>query len=192
MFEGGDATGKSTQARLLAERRGARFTFEPGDCSIGPAVRSILLDPANDHLSFRAEALLYAADRAQHVEEVIRPTLESGVDVVADRYVSSSVVYQGIGRGFGAAAIAEISRFATGGLLPDITVLLDVDPSLSDRRLGGDRDRLEQAGDEFHRMVRQGYLDLAEGDDSWLVIDSSGSIAEVAVRIDAGVTEILP
>lgn len=185
VFEGGDATGKSTQARLLAERLGGRFTFEPGDCSIGPSVRQILLDPANSQLSDRAEALLYAADRAQHVDEVVRPAIEAGTDVVCDRYSSSSIVYQGIGRGLGVDQIAALCRFATDDLQPDLVILLDADLSVSGERLGDDLDRLEAAGDEFHQRVRAGFLELSQQNpDSWVVLDGTGTIDDVSARID--------
>lgn len=190
VFEGGDATGKSTQARLLAERLGGRFTFEPGDCSIGASVRQILLDPDNHGLDHRAEALLYAADRAQHVSEVVRPTLESGVDVVCDRYIGSSVVYQGVGRGLGREQIAELSVFATDDLQPHVVILLDADLSVSGERLGADLDRLEAAGDEFHQAVRSGFLALAkEHPDTWIVLDGTGTIEEVSARIDGALDE---
>ncbi len=192
VFEGGDATGKSTQARLVAERRGAHFTFEPGDCSIGPAVREILLNPANESLSFRAEALLYAADRAQHVAEVIAPKLAEGTDVVCDRFIASSVIYQGVGRGLGADTVSDISLFATDALRPDLTVLLDVEPEVSAARLGDNLDRLERAGSDFHASVRQGFLDLAHANpDSWVVIDGAGSVDEVSAKIDAALAERL-
>lgn len=192
VFEGGDATGKSTQARLAAERRGAHFTFEPGDCSIGPAVREILLNPANESLSFRAEALLYAADRAQHVAEVIAPKLEAGTDVVCDRFIASSIIYQGLGRGLGAETVADISLFATNALRSDLTVLLDVEPEVSNARLGEELDRLERAGSEFHATVRQGFLDLANSHrENWVVVDGSGTIDEVAARIDSALAERL-
>ncbi len=185
VFEGGDATGKSTQARLLAERLGGRFTFEPGDCSIGGAVRQILLDPENTQLDNRAEALLYAADRAQHVAEVIRPALESGADVVCDRYIGSSVVYQGMGRELGTEEVAAISGFATDELRPDLVIVLDADLSVSSERLGDDLDRLEAAGSEFHQKVRAGFLELARTHpQNWIVLDGTGTIEEVSDRID--------
>ena len=125
VFEGGEASGKSTQARLLAERWGADLTFEPGDTEVGARLRAILLDPANEDLDPRAEALLMAADRAHHVATRIRPALLRGRDVVCDRYVGSSIAYQGHGRGLPVDEIAALSAFAVDGLVPDLVVLLE-------------------------------------------------------------------
>ena len=186
VFEGGEASGKSTQARLLAERWGADLTFEPGDTPLGVELRRLLLDPSPDAPEPRAEALLMAADRAQHVATRIRPALAAGRDVVCDRYVGSSVAYQGYGRGLGAAAIAAISAFATDGLVPDVVVLLDVDPADAAARLAalGRPDRMEAAGDGFHRLVADGYrLQAAADPEGWVVVDGHGTIDEVADRV---------
>jgi len=188
VFEGGEGSGKSTQARLLAERTGARFAFEPGDTPVGERLRDILLNPATGDLDPRAEALLMAADRAHHVATVIRPTLASGRDVVCDRYVGSSVAYQGYGRALGAAEVAALSTFATDGLLPDAVVLLEVPEAVAAERLAaaGKPDRLEAAGIEFHRRVAAGYRAQAAADPGrWLVVDGTGSIEEVAERVRA-------
>ena len=126
VFEGGEGSGKSTQARLLAERWGALLTFEPGATELGARLRKILLDPATTDLDPRAEALLMAADRAHHVATTIRPALLRGRDVVCDRYVGSSLAYQGYARGLGVEEVAELSAFATEGLVPDLVVLLEV------------------------------------------------------------------
>lgn len=187
-FEGGEGTGKSTQARLLAERlgAGALLTFQPGATAIGAALRRVVLDPATVGLDARAEALLYAADRAQHVAEVIRPALAEGRTVITDRYTHSSVAYQGIGRGLGADEVAAVSAFATDGLLPDLVVLLVVPASVRDERLAarGGRDRLESAGDDFHARVEAGFLDLAAADpDRWVVIDGDAPADEVAASV---------
>jgi dTMP kinase len=187
-FEGGEGTGKSTQARLLAERLGpqAVFTFQPGATAIGAALRRVVLDPATVGLDARAEALLYAADRAQHVAEVIRPALAEGRTVITDRYTHSSVAYQGIGRGLGADDVAAVSAFATHGLLPDLVVLLVVPSSVRDERLAarGGRDRLESAGDDFHARVEAGFLDLAGADpDRWVVVDGDAPVDDVAARV---------
>ena len=162
-FEGGEGAGKSSRALALAGRlRAAGYeavlTFEPGDSRIGRQIRDILLDVTNDGLDPRAEALLYAADRAEHVASVVRPALDRGAVVITDRYVDSSIAYQGIARGLGAETIAELSRFATEGLLPDLTILLDVPPSVGRRRNQGTADRLETEADDFHVSVRAAYL----------------------------------
>ena len=186
VFEGGEASGKSTQAQRLAERWGADLTFEPGDTALGVELRRLLLDPSPDAPEPRAEALLMAADRAQHVATRIRPALAAGRDVVCDRYVGSSVAYQGYGRGLGAEAIAAISAFATDGLVPDVVVLLDVDPADAAARLAalGRPDRMEAAGDGFHRLVADGYrLQAAADPERWVVVDGHGTIDEVADRV---------
>jgi dTMP kinase len=195
VFEGGEGSGKSTQARLLAERWDADLTFEPGDTEVGARLRQILLDPDTGNLDPRAEALLMAADRAHHVATLIRPALNRGRDVVCDRYVGSSIAYQGYGRELGAEAVAALSAFATDGLVPDLVVLLTVSEDEAAARMGatGSPDRLEAAGDEFHRMVAEGYAALAAADpDRWVTVDGTGSVAEVAARVDAAVAARLP
>ena len=137
VFEGGEGSGKSTQSRLLAERIGALHTFEPGDTPLGAQVRNILLDQATLEISPRAEALLMAADRAQHVAEVIRPALSLGRTVVTDRYIPSSVAYQGFGRQLDPMEVANLSAWATEELLPDLVFLLEVPLSVSRQRTGG-------------------------------------------------------
>jgi dTMP kinase len=187
-FEGGEGTGKSTQARLLAERLGdgALLTYQPGATTLGASIRAVVLDPATVGLDARAEALLYAADRAQHVAEVVRPALDAGRVVITDRYVHSSVAYQGIGRGLGAEAVASVSAFATDDLLPDVVVLLVVPPATREARLAarGERDRLESAGEDFNRLVEAGFLDLAAADPArWVVVDGDAPIDDVAARV---------
>ena len=187
-FEGADASGKSTQARRLALRIGATLTFQFGATEIGGAIRSILLDPAHHALDDRAEALLVVADKAQHVAEVVRPALARGETVVSDRFTSSSMAYQGYGRGLDIDVLDQMMEFATHGLRPDLTVLLDVDLEVARARLGDEIDRIEGAGAEFHQRVRAGYLEMAAADpDAWLVIDAGGTVDEVAVRVDAAV-----
>jgi dTMP kinase len=191
-FEGGEATGKSTQARLLAERlgEGALLTREPGATAVGAAIRAVLLD-AFDAVDPRAEALLMAADRAQHVAEVVRPALAAGRIVVTDRYVGSSLAYQGHGRGLPLDEVAALSRFATGGLDADLVVLLTVPASVRDARLrarGESADRMERAGGAFHDRVEAGFLALAAADpDRWVVVDGDAPVEDVAARVWAAV-----
>lgn len=193
-FEGGEGTGKSTQARLLADRLGDRavLTYQPGATAVGAAIRRILLDPGTVGLVDRAEALLMAADRAQHVAEVIRPALADGRVVVCDRYIGSSLAYQGAGRGLGVPEVAEVSAFATDGLAADLVVLLIVPREVRDARLaarGGDGpDRIERAGPEFHDRVDAGFRALAAADpDRWVVVDGEGAPDDVAERVWAAI-----
>jgi dTMP kinase len=184
VFEGGEASGKSTQASRLAERMGARLTREPGGTSLGARLRALLLDPASADLDWRAEALLMAADRAQHVAEVIRPALDAGKDVVCDRFVGSSLAYQGYGRGLDVDDVWRLSAFATGGLEPDLVILLDVAPEVATSRIDRPPDRIETAGPDFHVRVRTGYLALAQADPQrWAVIDGSRPQDEVTEAI---------
>lgn len=195
VFEGGEGSGKSTQARLLASRWSAELTFEPGDTEVGARLRAILLDPANGDLDARAEALLMAADRAHHVATTIRPALNRGRDVVCDRFVGSSIAYQGYARGLGVEQVAALSAFATDGLVADLVVLLEVPAAEAVARLAaaGTPDRLEAAGDEFHRRVAQGYRELAAADPGrWVVVDGTGNVEAVAARVQAAVGARLP
>ena len=181
VFEGADASGKSTQARRLAERLGADLTFQFGATAIGAAIRSILLDPAHSELDDRAEALLVIADKAQHVAEVVGPALERGETVVSDRFTASTSAYQGYGRGLDLAGLDAMMRFATHGLEPDLTVLLDVPWSVARIRLGDQMDRIEGAGADFHTRVRDGYLAMAAADPGrWVVVDADGTVDEIA------------
>ena len=186
--EGADGTGKSTQARLLAERLGAVFTREPGGTPLGERIRALVLDPSGDQPVDRAEALLMAAARAQHVAAVVEPALAAGRDVVSDRYVASSVAYQGYGRGLGAEAVLAVNRFATDGLQPDLVVLITIEARVAVRRLGEDLDRIEQAGDAFQAAVVAAYSEMAAADpERWRVVDGDGTVEEVAVRVAAAV-----
>jgi dTMP kinase len=192
VFEGGEATGKSTQARLLAERLGAVLTHQPGGTDLGATIRRLVLDPATVGLDARAEALLMAADKAQHVAEIVQPALDAGRSVVCDRYVASSIVYQGHGRGLDLDELRRVLQFATRALEPDLTLLLEVSDHLVDARLGHERDRFESESSEFHARVRAGYRSLAEADSQrWAIIDASGSVEEVAARVAAVVSERL-
>lgn len=163
-FEGIDGSGKSTQAELLRERLEASgldvvVTREPGGTDLGERIRELLLH--GGHVSPWAEALLYAASRAQHVDEVIRPALERGEWVVCDRYVDSSVAYQGVGRELGLDRVLDLNLAAVGGLMPEHTFLLELDPAETSGRLQGDHDRLEREPGDFHARVAAGYRELA-------------------------------
>lgn len=183
-FEGGEGTGKSTQARLLAEHLGAVLTREPGGTAIGALVRDIVLASEENGLVDRAEALLMAADRAQHVAEVVVPALDAGRHVVTDRFLGSSIAYQGHGRGLPVAEVRDLSLWATDGLRPDLVVLLVVDEAEARARIGRARDRLEAAGSAFHEAVAAGYRELAAEDpDRWVVVDGGGTVTEVADRV---------
>lgn len=184
-FEGGEGAGKTTQLEAFVkwlEARGAEVvtTREPGGSAIGERIRGILLDTAAGRMDERTEALLYAADRAQHVAEVIRPALAAGKVVVSDRYIDSSLAYQGLARGLGIDEIYRISEWATGGLLPDLVLYLRVDPDAGLRRVGTQRDRIESEASDFHDRVGTAYLELARRyPKRFVVIDASGSQSEV-------------
>lgn len=194
VFEGGDGVGKSTQTRLLADRLRARGvphveTRQPGGTSLGSRLRELVLDPAMGDVAARAEALIYAADKAQHVQEVILPALERGLVVVCDRYVDSMIAYQGAGRDLDVAEVERIARWATGSLVPDLTIILDAHPADAVRRIAS-KDRLESAGDDFHARVRGHFLHLAaQLPDRYAVVDSrqskSAVAEEIAARVDA-------
>lgn len=193
VFEGGESSGKSTQAQRLARRLDAVQTREPGGTAIGARLRSLLLDVRTEGLDDRAEALLMAADRAQHVAEVVRPALRAGRHVVSDRYIGSSLAYQGHGRGLDVAELRRISAWAAGDLWPDLIVLLDVPPEVAAGRRLEDPDRLEAAGDQFHDRVARGYRALASADPHrWVAIDGAGSADEVEAAVWASVTTHLP
>lgn len=190
-FEGGDGSGKSTQANLLAEWLTAQGrtvvrTREPGGSDVGEKVREIVLHHRGD-IAPRAEALLYAADRAHHIATVVRPALARGEVVIQDRYLDSSVAYQGAGRVLDPAEIRELSLWATEGALPDLTVLLDLDPDAARTRLDSEErpyDRLEAERGEFHERVRQAYLALAAAEPGrFEVLDATLPERELAARI---------
>jgi dTMP kinase len=191
VFEGGDASGKSTQARRVAQTLGALFTREPGGTSVGEVLRRLVLEPEPGlRMSLRAEALTIAAARAQHVDDVIRPALRSGRDVVCDRFVASSLVYQGVASGLGIDAVRAINAFATDDVRPDLVLLFDVPVAVSRARLGGEFDRFEAEDTTFHETVRQAYLSLAaEDQDHWVIIDASQSIEAVAAAVDRALAE---
>lgn len=185
-FEGGEACGKSTQAARLAARLDAVLTREPGGTALGERVRELFLDPTAGEVDARAEALLVAAARAQHVSAVIEPALRAGRHVVTDRFTGSSLAYQGYGRGLPIEEVRRLSLFATGGVEPDLTVLLDVPADVAAARRPGAADRLEAEGDAFHGRVRAGYADLAAAE-GWLVVDGSAAVDEVEARVWAAV-----
>lgn len=196
VFEGGDGVGKSTQARRLADwaRQQGRevvLTFQPGDTAIGATLRDLVLNPAWGDVSPRAEALMYAADKAQHVHEVVMPALRRGAVVISDRYVDSMLAYQGAGRVLDPDRVEQIARWATDDLLPDLTVLLDLDP---DRGLATirDKDRLEDAGADLHLRARQFFLDLAARDpEHYLVLPARTGVRKLAELVRARVAPLL-
>ena len=196
VFEGGDGVGKTTQVdRLCAWLANAGHevlkTFEPGDTTVGGMIRRIVLDPATGEMSPRAEALLYAADKAQHVFAVVRPALDRGAVVVCDRYVDSMLAYQGAGRVLELADLERIARWATEDLRPDLTVVLDAE--LSDGiHAKAQKDRLESAGDMFHERTRQFFLELARRQpERYLVLNARASREQIAAQVAARVAPLL-
>ena len=195
-FEGGEGAGKSTQSRLLhdwlvEQGRTVLLTFEPGDTPVGKELRRIVLDPATGDLSDRTEALLYAADKAEHVDHVVLPALARDEVVITDRYVDSTLAYQGAGRTLAVAEVEAVARWATGDLRPHLTVVLDLEPEAGLGRFD-ERDRIEGQSLEFHQRVRQGFLDLAAADpDHYLVLDAREPIEELAAAIRARVEPLL-
>ncbi|MFD8868141.1 dTMP kinase [Streptomyces sp. NPDC059590] len=188
VVEGGDGAGKTTQVEAVAEWIRAKghevvVTREPGATAIGKRLRSILLDVSSAGISHRAEALLYAADRAEHVDSVVRPALERGAVVISDRYIDSSVAYQGAGRDLAPTEIARISRWATNGLVPHLTVLLDVAPETARERFTEAPDRLESEPAEFHQRVRNGFLTLAAADPARYLVVDAGQLPEAVTAV---------
>ena len=187
VFEGIDGCGKSTQAQRVAASIGARGTFEPGDTALGAALRAVVLD-ASVSMTPLAEAMVMAADRAQHVAEVIEPELAAGRDVVCDRFGGSTLAYQGYGRGVELDDLRRLVDVATGGLTADLTVLLDCAPAVARARRRARRagpDRFEGADEAFADRVRSGFLDLAGSSKGWHVVDASRPPADVAAAVDA-------
>ena len=196
-FEGGEGAGKSTQTRLLEDwltQQGYDVvrTHEPGDSPVGRQLRAILLSPETGDLDDRAEALLYAADKAEHVQKVIRPALVRGAVVLTDRYVDSTLAYQGAGRALTRSEVEKVARWATGDLRPHLTVLLDIEPEAGHRRFGSP-DRLEAEPVEFHRRVRASFLELAAADpEHYLVVDAASPRDEIATVVRARLDTLLP
>lgn len=195
VFEGGDGAGKSTQVRALASWLAEHHvphlvTRQPGGTPLGKEFRELVLDPVWGEVSPRTETLLYAADKAQHVDELIKPALARGEIVISDRYVDSALAYQGAGRQIAVEEIENIMRWATGDLRPDLTVLLDVEPThgVDAKEV---KDRLEGAGADFHDRVRQHFLDLAARDtDHYLVINARDSRESIARAVRHRVEEL--
>lgn len=186
-FEGGDGSGKSTQARALAswlEDAGydVVLTREPGGTELGQAIRQLLLH--GDDMGPRAEALLFAADRSHHVESLIRPALERGAVVISDRYFDSSVAYQGAARELELDEVRGLSMWATAGLLPDVTVLVDGSVAVGIERVGDEKDRLESEGAQFQDRVRAQFRELAQAEpERFVVVNGEGTIAEIAAQL---------
>lgn len=182
--EGPDGSGKSTQAHLLAEHLGAIYTREPGGTVLGERLRDMVLDTEGQDPCDRAEALMIAAARAQHVAKVVLPALQNGKTVVSDRFIESSIAYQGYGRELGPEEVLGVSLFATEGLQADLVVLIDVEAPLAVNRLGENLDRIEQAGNDFHNRVMTAYRSMAISDPNrWVVVDGSGTVSEVSKKV---------
>lgn len=194
-FEGGDGAGKTTQIQILADQlTTAGFhvvtTREPGGTSLGKHIRELLLHGGD--MGPKAEALLYAADRAHHVASLVRPALEAGKIVLTDRYLDSSVAYQGAARSLGKEEVRDLSLWATGGLMPDLTLLLDLPTVEGRRRVGKNLDRIEAAGENFHEAVRREFLAMAEAEpERWAVVDASASVRETASQVRGHVIRAL-
>jgi dTMP kinase len=185
VFEGGDGAGKSTQVKQLTEKltklkETVVITREPGGTELGKKIREILLDQNEFEVSPRMEALLFAADRSINMSQIIKPALEKGNVVIADRHIDSSIAYQGVGRGLGAQTIEEISRWATQEIVPDLTVLLDVDANTGQSRLQT-KDRLDRESTDFHTKVNQAFRDLAKANPNrYIVIDATKPVEEIS------------
>jgi dTMP kinase len=195
-FEGGEGAGKSTQARELAEVLRARghevvLSREPGGTPVGEQIRSVLLGPDSAGMGARTEALLFAAARAEHVAKLVRPARERGAVVLTDRYMDSSIAYQGVGRDLGTSQVAGLSLWGTEGMLPDLTIVLDIAHELGLSR-AADPNRMEAEPDDFHCRVRQAFLDLAAQDPArYLVIDAAQAPARVGAQIADAVLDLM-
>lgn len=197
-FEGPDGSGKSTQIEYLKEffeqnKLSCVFTREPGGTEIGEKLRDVILDTHNDEMCDMTEALLYAASRAQHVSQIIQPALDEGKIVVCDRYVDSSVAYQGYGRQLGGDVVSAINKYAIMGCLPDVTFLIEIDPKDGKKRIkSSERDRLESEKLWFHKRVYKGYIEMAEKEPERIIaIDGTGTREEMRDVILGHVTRIL-
>lgn len=187
-FEGGEGSGKSTQSGLLRDwlqeqGHSVLLTHEPGDTEVGRELRRIVLDPATGELSDRTEVLLYAADKAEHVDTVVLPALDRGEVVITDRYVDSTLAYQGAGRALEIAEVELVARWATRNLRPHLTVVLDLEPEQGLGRFQG-RDRIEGESAEFHARVRRAFVSMAEADpDHYVVVDARLPVDEIATAV---------
>ena len=196
-FEGGDGAGKSTQVQLLGDALSALglevvLTREPGGTPAAEAMRHVVLTPDFAGLDPRAEALLYAASRAEHVARLVQPALDRGAVVITDRYIDSSIAYQGVGRALGPDVVGEINLWATRSLLPHLTVLLDVDAGAGLARVA-EPNRIEDEPEEFHATVRAAFLSLAQGDpERYLVVAASSTREDIAAAVLARVQPLLP
>ncbi len=192
VFEGGEGSGKSTQAKLLAQAIDADLTREPGGTKLAEEIRGLLLHADVLDLSPRAELLLMVAARAQHVAERITPTLSAGRHVVCDRFSGSTLAYQGYGRGLPLEDVVVACEIATEGVVPDLNILLDLSPELAAIRRTAVPDRIEAAGTDFHARVADGFRAIAAADPSrWAVVDGNGSVDEVSARVQKVVTRYL-
>jgi dTMP kinase len=195
-FEGGEGSGKSTQSRLLQtwllrEGYAVVLTFEPGDTEVGRKLRQIVLSPETGELSDRTEALLYAADKAEHVDTVVQPALDRGQVVITDRYVDSMLAYQGAGRALDLTEVEEVARWATHDLRPHLTVVLDLEPHHGLGRFE-ERDRIEGESLEFHLRVREGYHRMAKADpDHYLVLDAHQPVEAIGAAVRERVRPLL-
>lgn len=195
-FEGGEGSGKSTQSGLLRdwlESQGfaVLLTFEPGDSEVGRKLRTIVLSPETGEISDRTEALLYAADKAEHVDAVVQPALDRGEVVITDRYVDSMLAYQGAGRALDVGEVEQVARWATHDLRPHLTVVLDLEPEHGLGRFR-ERDRIEGESVEFHRRVREGFLRMAAADpEHYLVLDARGERDAIATLVRDRVAPLL-
>ena len=195
-FEGGEGSGKSTQSKRLAawlEQQGyvAVLTFEPGDTEVGRKLRTIVLSPETGEISDRTEALLYAADKSEHVDTVVQPALDRGEVVITDRYVDSMLAYQGAGRALVLDEVERVARWATHDLRPHLTVVLDLEPEHGLGRFE-ERDRIEGESLEFHQRVRSEFLRMADADPAhYLVLDARADVDEISAQVRAAVTPLL-
>lgn len=191
-FEGIDGCGKTTQARRVGLARDALVTFEPGDTALGAALRAVLLEPGR-RISPLAELLVMAADRSQHLDEVVVPTLRDGRDVVCDRYSGSTLAYQGYGRGVDLDTVRDVVHIATGGREPDVTILLDCPVELGLERRAGRRatDRFDEADAGFLERVREGFLEVARASPAWRVLDASVPLERLSADVDTALAEVL-